>query len=457
MKPSRRTFLRRFFWAAFVAVAVAACAIAEKIYEYAAPPTKAKNCDFVYPVDEPQAERATIRRSTGQSLKLTQSGGFINDASCLNKTPIYGIVAIGSEGDLKSALQFARENHLRVTVAGQRHSMGGQSFSRNGLVLDMRSFNRIRLSKADMILNAQSGATWAQIQPFLDREGLSVKAMQSINVPTVGGTLSVNAHGIAHDPGQIAPTVRSLRIMLSNGEVETASPTQNPELFQLALGGYGLFGVILDADLEVTQNEVYEWKTEYMNYTEFRDYYRKKVEGNSKIGLAYGRLSVSPSSYLTETAFHTYEKRDSSGVVPPLEPLGQSWLVRLVLNFSKSGGLGRRVRWGLEKHVEPRIYPCLSRNQAMARGEGCFVTRNHEMADSMDYLKDRLDDTNILQEYFIPQDRTTEFVEGLRQIVEENRSNLLNVTIRAQRHDYGPALRQAGHVCICFVFQSEAE
>ncbi len=44
---------------------------------------------------------------------------------------------------------------------------------------------------------------------FLDEQGLSVKAMQSINIFTVGGTLSVNAHGIAHNPGPIASTVRS--------------------------------------------------------------------------------------------------------------------------------------------------------------------------------------------------------------------------------------------------------
>src|SRR6202023_3422305 len=146
-----------------------------------------------------------------------------------------------------------------------------------GVVLDMRNFNRLRLEKERRILNAQSGATWAQIQPLLDREGLSVKAMQSINAPTVGGTLSVNAHGIAHDPGQIAPTVRSLRIMLSDGEIKAASPSENPELFRLVLGGYGLFGVILDADLDVVANEVYEWKTRYMSYTEFPEFYKTNI------------------------------------------------------------------------------------------------------------------------------------------------------------------------------------
>ena len=162
--------------------------------------------------------------------------------------------------------------------------------------------------KENKILNVQSGAIWADVQQFLDKEGLAVKAMQSINIFTVGGTLSVNAHGIAHDPGPIAPTVKSMRVMLSNGEIKTASPTQNSELFKSVLGGYGLFGVILDVNLEVVENEMYEWTRDFMDYKDFPEYYRKNIENNDNIGLLYGRLSMSPTSYLTETIVHKYKK-----------------------------------------------------------------------------------------------------------------------------------------------------
>jgi len=47
-----------------------------------------------------------------------------------------------------------------------------------------------------------------------------------------------------------------MRVMLADGSIQTLSPTDNPRLFQLIVGGYGLFGVILDADLEVTPNVV---------------------------------------------------------------------------------------------------------------------------------------------------------------------------------------------------------
>jgi FAD/FMN-containing dehydrogenase len=450
-KLARRTFLEKALRTALATLAILVAFIAERVFNYASPPNKEKDCDFAYPPAVKAQPRVAAGPTPKNNLRLDQAGGFINDASCLNKTPIYGIAKVRSIEDVRDALQYARENNLKVSLAGQRHSMGGQSFFEGGLVLDMRGLNRFTLREETKILSTESGATWTQIQPFLDGKGLSVKAMQSINVPTVGGTLSVNAHGIAHDPGQIAPTVRSFRIMLSDGTIKTASATENAELFRVALGGYGLFGVILDTDLEVVPNEVYEWKTKYMNYAELPDYYREKVEGNKDVGLAYGRISVSPVSYLTETAFHTYEKRTFGGTIPTLEPLHYDWFVRLVVNLSKTGGAGRRVRWDLEKHLEPKIYPCLSRNQAMNRGEGCFVTRNHEMADSMSYLKGKLQDTDILQEYFIPRARTAAFVDGLRDVVGREGSNLLNVTVRIVHKDTVTALPYAKEDMFAFV------
>ena len=452
MNRTRRTFLRRSLVAFLLSVTALALIVVEKIYELSVAPSGDKDCDFIYPTDESrvQTARGTFQRAT-PPFGLEQSGGFINDASCLNKTPVYGIVRIKTVADIQNALRFARENQIKVTVSGQRHSMGGQSFSKDGLVLDIRDFSQISVDQRNLVLTTQSGATWAQIQSLLDADGLSVKAMQSINVPTVGGTLSVNAHGIAHDPGQIAPTVRRLRIMLSSGEIKAASMDENPELFRLAIGGYGLFGVILDAELDVVPNEMYEWKTQYMNYTDFPEYYDRNVAGKNNIGLSYGRLSMSPSSYLTETAFHTYEKRTLAGPVPLLTPVGHDWFVRLVLNFSKTGGFGRRVRWDLEKYVEPRVYPCLSRNQAMIQGEGCFVTRNHEMDDSMGYLKSRTRDTNILQEYFIPREKMAPFVDGLRAIVSDDLANLLNVTIRIVHRDTITALPYAKQDMFAFV------
>jgi FAD/FMN-containing dehydrogenase len=431
--PSRR----RRWQVAFLLLVSLLVVAAKKFFDYSAAPAKEKESDFVYPPNAGQTKPTTLVLEVPPAAQLPfeQVGGYINDASHLNKTAVYGIVKVTTVQDIQNAVQFARDHKLKVTAAGSRHSMGGHTFVKDGLVLDMRGFNQVRLDKEHKILNVQTGATWKQLQLFLDPYGLAIKAMQSINIFTVGGTLSVNAHGIAHNPGQVAPTVRSFRILLSDGEIKNCSPAENSELFHHALGGYGLMGVILDVDLDVVENEMYVWKTHYLDYKDFASYYQKNVDGNPGIGLAYGRLSMSPSTFLSETAIHTYEKTHTEVPVVPLKLPGYVWLDRFIINFSKTGDFGRRVRWTMEKYGEPRLHNCLSRNEAMSREEGCFVSRNQEMYDSMDYLENRLKDTDILQEYFIPRDKMPQFVDGLRTIVKGKGANLINVTIRIVHKD----------------------
>ena len=432
--------------AAFIAVA------AKKIFDYAAPPAQEKESDFIFP-NEPDQEKEVVSLAAAKGLPVTfrQFGGFTNDASHLNKTAVYGIVHVTSEDDIRNALQFARDNHLKVTCAGQQHSMGGQTFTHGGLILDLRDFNRIRLDKDRRTVNIQTGARWWQLQQLLDGEGLSVKSMQSINIFSVGGTLSVNAHGIDPWPGPVSPTVRAMRIMLSSGEVVKASPTENAELFSHALGGYGLFGVILDVDLDIVNNVVYSRQISYMDYTQYPAYYRANVEKSDRVGLVYGRLSVSPRTFLRETAIQIYAKTEFGGALPAMEPARHDTLDRFIINFSKTGGAGRWLRWTMEKYAEPRLHQCVTRNQAMNQKEACLVTRNAEMYDDMAYLKNRLRDTDILQEYFIPYDRMPEFVDGLRDAVQRNRANLLNVTIRTVHKDTVTALPYATQDMFGFV------
>ena len=60
-------------------------------------------------------------------------------------------------------------------------------------------------------------------------------------------------------------------------------------------------------------------------------------------------------------------------------------------------------------------------------------------------------DTDILQEYFIPQHRMPEFVEGLHKIVAVNGANLINVTIRIVHKDTITALPYAREDMFAYV------
>jgi FAD/FMN-containing dehydrogenase len=154
---------------------------------------------------------------------------------------------------------------------------------------------------------------------------------------------------------------------------------------------------------------------------------------NKKIGLMYGHLSTAPDSFLQEMLLYTYTETEvSNAVIPPLAEVSSTKLRRFVLNFSKQGSLPMRLKWLAEKYVEPELESCsVTRNQAMKDGEACLVSRNEPMHDSVRYLRNNLKgETDILQEYFIPHAQFTPFIDGLRQIMIENGTNLLNASVR---------------------------
>src|ERR1700720_2501869 len=135
--------------------------------------------------------------------------------------------------------------------------MGGQAFRKGGVVLDMRSFNRITLNQAGRRVPVQPGGTWHDIQIALHPR-FAVRALQSTDIFSVGGSISVNAHGMVHQAGALAKSIKSMRVMLADGSLRTVSPTENRELFDLVVGGYGLFGVIVEAELDIADNLVYQ-------------------------------------------------------------------------------------------------------------------------------------------------------------------------------------------------------
>ena len=69
----------------------------------------------------------------------------------------------------------------------------------------------------------QAGATWHQVLEAVHPVGLSVSTMPSVDVLSVGGTVSVNAHGLDFRAGSLSSTIRSLRVMTADGQVHRVS------------------------------------------------------------------------------------------------------------------------------------------------------------------------------------------------------------------------------------------
>ncbi|HEU5286498.1 MAG TPA: FAD-binding oxidoreductase [Sphingomicrobium sp.] len=410
-------------------IALAAAGTAAYVAPLAADPVRAKDCGSALP----RATSLQARAAAVPEPAWAQRGGTINDASCLSRTPVAGIVAVRSEADVARALAYARAAGLPVSAAGVRHSMGGQAFRKGGVVLDMRGLDSIRLDPANRTITVGAGATWHAIQNAIHPH-FAVKAMQSTDIFTVGGSISVNAHGMDHRAGAMMGSIRSLRVMLADGTVVTASRDDNPDLFRHVVGGYGLFGIVLSAELDVVPNRIYRSERSLVGYRDFPALF-EAIAADPAVELSYTHLSTAPGSLLEEALVYRYRRvGDETGLVrAPLGEVSSTRLRRLTVNLAKRADWLASLKWWSEKNLEHRLEACtVTRAQAMRDGEACLVSRNDPMHDSVAYLANALPgETDILHEYFVPRDRLVPFVDAMRTIFRGQDLKLLNASIRA--------------------------
>ena len=336
-----------------------------------------------------------------------------------------------AEIQLATLVQEAASAQQKISISGAQHAMGGHTLVDGGWALDMRPFCHMKLDTERKLVTVGAGARWADILPLLDAHGLSVAIMQSNNDFTIGGSLSVNCHGWQHNAPPIASTVESLRVVTAAGEIVRCSRSQEPELFAHVLGGYGLFGVILDVELRVVANEFYQAEPLGVTPAKYAGEFRQHVVGDASIGMAYGRISVAPDSFLREASLVVLRRvATERSVQNTLRHGSPGELKRLVFRAEVGSGYGKNLRWMLEQHVGETGGALLSRNQILQEPSGWFSNRDPEA-------------TEVLHEYFVPMNRLGEFVEQIRPILLRRKPDLLNITVRSVQADLDTALRFA--------------
>jgi FAD/FMN-containing dehydrogenase len=366
-----------------------------------------------------------------------EPNGTVNDASRQNQTPVAETWKVPSdaataEQQLAQLLHRARTNHLHVSIAGARHSMGGHTISKDGIVIDMLPFNRMELNEANNILHVQSGARWSDVIRYLNERGRSPKIMQSNDDFSVGGSISVNCHGWQFGCPPIASSVESFRIMKADGEIVKCSRTENRELFSLALGGYGLFGIILDVDLHVVGNETYKMERLPTSSARFAELLNEKTSHATNVAMVYGRLRVTREKFLGEGILNIlYRQPATNRVVTTFAKPKNATLKRAVFRGSADSDYGKALRWTAERNWDAHLSgDTFDRNALLYQPVSLFQNRR---ADSVD----------ILIECFVPPAEFEPFLADLRTLIPQHKLDLLNVTVRHVNKDEDSFLRYA--------------
>ena len=266
----------------------------------------------------------------------------LNDVhSRLNATRVERVIRPSAVEHVVRAVREARAAGVPLSVAGCRHSMGGQQFATGAWHLDMRSMNRfLGLDAARRVVRVEAGMTWPELLK-------SLEAAQSGEAPiltfrqkqtgaddlTLGGAVSSNIHGRGLRWAPLVADVESVTVVRADGEVVRASREVEGELFRLVVGGYGLFGIVVEVKLRLVPRMRVERVVEVTGI----DGVIGRFDARAAEGCVLGDFQFCPDEssegFLREGVFACYRPATIAGSPPDagLELDGDDWK-RLVVD-----------------------------------------------------------------------------------------------------------------------------
>jgi FAD/FMN-containing dehydrogenase len=240
---------------------------------------------------------------------------FVNDVhSQLNFTRVDKVLQPQSVEEVQRIIRAAKKDHDIISVAGGRHAMGGQQFGTDTVLIDIRKMNRVlHLDREHGLVEAEAGIEWpGLIDRYLamqkqDQQPWGIAQKQTgADRLTISGTISANAHGRGLQMKPFISDVESFVLVDGSGTVRNCSRTENPELFKLAHGGYGLFGIITSARLRLVPRQKVERVVEIQMVEDLLSNFEKRIAD----GFLYGdfQFSIDPDSddFLRRGVFSCY-------------------------------------------------------------------------------------------------------------------------------------------------------
>ncbi|MFA6056538.1 MAG: FAD-binding oxidoreductase, partial [Thermodesulfovibrionales bacterium] len=183
----------------------------------------------------------------------TDASVYVSDAGGLAHGLPHGVVRPFSAEEISEVLKAAQTYEVPVTTRGGGLTTEGESVAFGGLLLDMSSMNRvIDIDPVNMTVRTEAGIYWHQLAETLRRDGLDYLSAPLNLTSSVGGTLGVGGIDI-NSPrlGCSADQCLALKVVTPTGEICECSETENPDLMERVLLGYGQFGVIVEATMKI--------------------------------------------------------------------------------------------------------------------------------------------------------------------------------------------------------------
>ena len=162
--------------------------------------------------------------------------------------------------EVQKIVTLARRCRRRIVVVGAGHSPSDLTCSSSWIV-NLDNYSRVlKVDEKKKTLLVEAGIRLKQLNAEANRKGLTMPNLGSIDAQSISGAISTATHGSSLRHGLLSESVRSLRIVLSNGRAVRCSNELNQDLFRAALVSLGALGIIVEVEFEMVEACRIEWE-----------------------------------------------------------------------------------------------------------------------------------------------------------------------------------------------------
>ena len=155
------------------------------------------------------------------------------------------VVAVcGSTADVVAAVNFARDESLPLSVYGGGHAVTGAAVCDDGVCLDLRGMKGIEVDPVARTARAEAGLNWGEFDAATQEHGLAVTGGRVPDTGIAGLALGSGSGWLERKLGFTCDNLLAAEVVTADGQVVTASATENEDLFWGLRGGGGNFGVV---------------------------------------------------------------------------------------------------------------------------------------------------------------------------------------------------------------------
>ena len=216
-----------------------------------------EDCADDPPVEQPGAFLHALRAALVEAEDLTAAGfgGEIVDRGharydelrrvfngLIDRWPAL-IARCASAADVSAAVGFARQQDLPVSVYGGGHNVTGNAVRDDGVTIDLRPMKGVAVDPQARTCRAEAGLTWGELDAATQEHGLAVTGGRMSTTGLSGLALGGGSGWIERACGYTVDNILSVELVTADGEIVTASESENADLFWGVRGGGANLGV----------------------------------------------------------------------------------------------------------------------------------------------------------------------------------------------------------------------